>query len=172
MILEQNLLPKGSLNRPGTKLQSKKAVVLHYVGNPNTTPAANINFWRNRKDYGSAHAVIGIDGKTQLAIPWDEVAYHAGTSGRQVIGGVIFLNNVNNHSVGLELCHKTWTSGYTTETMESLGCNLFLLRELGFEYLFVHGEITGKECDFWFRTNKDALNELALKFGYKRPAFK
>ena len=169
MILERNLLPEASQNRPSIKLQSKKAVVLHYVGNPNTTPTANINFWRNRKEFGSAHVVIGIDGKTQLAIPFDEVAYHAGTSGQNTIGGVTFPNNVNNHSVGIELCHSTWTSGYTVETMEALGNLLFYLKEQGFEYLFTHNEITGKDCDYWFRTNKDALEKLAAKYGYKRP---
>ena len=169
MIIKENLLPEKSLNRPCHKLRSKTAVVIHYVGNPNTSPSANINFWRNRKDYGSAHVVIGIDGSIEQAIPFDEVAYHAGTSGVTKIGSLTTPNNFNDHSVGIELCHVAWTSGYSKETLETLDEVLRELKQQGFEYLLIHGEVTGKACDYWFRNNRDELDLLAVRHGYKRP---
>jgi len=169
-----DLLTEKSLNRPGLKLQSKKAVVLHYVGNPNTSPKNNIHFWRNRTDFGSAHIVIGIDGESRLAIPFDEVGYHCGTrtpveTAVKIFGLTTARGMTNYHSVGIELCHKEWKSPYTQKTLDELSWTLDHLKSFGFEYLITHNEVSGKNCDFWFRTNKDELIKLAEKHGFLRP---
>lgn len=164
MTIEKLLLPPKSLNRPGTKLKDSKIIVLHYVGNPMSTPEQNILFWKNRKDYGSAHAVIGLDGRIVQAIPFDEVAYHAGTSGptkyKNTNGELYLPDNANNYSIGIELCHTAWESGYTEETTNSLKS---LLKDLSseFSYVATHFDITGKLCDYYFMTHHDELVELA-----------
>jgi len=168
-----DLLPEKSRNRPGSLLGSKKAAVLHYVGNPNTAPKGNINYWRNREDFGSAHVVIGIDGSSLLAVPFNEVAYHCGTKTPTETARKIFgkdsNGNTNWHSVGIELCHREWKSPYTIETLNELDRILSYLKQEGFEYLITHKEVSGKECDYWFNSNLQELNDLAKKHGFLRP---
>ena len=58
--------PSNEYSRPGTPLREISGVVVHYVGNPGTTAAANRSFFANlaltHETYASAHFVVGLDG--------------------------------------------------------------------------------------------------------------
>lgn len=43
--VEQDLLPMNQWSRPGTTLERIDGVVIHYVGNPDTTAQANRNYF-------------------------------------------------------------------------------------------------------------------------------
>ena len=57
-------IPTNEYSRPGTPLREISGVVVHYVGNPGTTAAANRSFFANlaltHETYASAHFVVGL----------------------------------------------------------------------------------------------------------------
>ncbi len=61
--VEQDILPLNPYSRPGTPLETIDGVVVHYVGNPGTSAAANRSFFANlaltHETYASAHFVVG-----------------------------------------------------------------------------------------------------------------
>ena len=65
--VEQDILPLNPYSRPGTPLETIDGVVVHYVGNPGTSAAANRSFFANlaltHETYASAHFVVGLEGE-------------------------------------------------------------------------------------------------------------
>ena len=63
-------IPTNEYSRPGTPLREISGVVVHYVGNPGTTAAANRSFFANlaltHETYASAHFVVGLPSGLQL----------------------------------------------------------------------------------------------------------
>jgi hypothetical protein len=99
-----DLLPLGD-NRPGTKLVSFQAFVVHETANenPGATAAMHVAYWSPGgagRTVSSAHFVVDSTESIQL-IPTDEQAWHAG----DVVG--------NTTGVGLEICVNS-RSGYAT----------------------------------------------------------
>ena len=47
----QDLLPVNEWSRPGTALEKIDAVVIHYVGNPDTTAQANRNYFASLPNF-------------------------------------------------------------------------------------------------------------------------
>lgn len=98
------LLPLGD-NRPGTKLTSFNAVVLHETANenPGASAALHVKYWSpggGGRTVSSAHFVVDSIESIQL-IPTNEQAWHAG----DVVG--------NTTGVGLEICVNS-RNGYAT----------------------------------------------------------
>lgn len=50
--VEQDLLPVNQWSRPGTTLERIDGVVIHYVGNPDTTAQANRNYFASLASWG------------------------------------------------------------------------------------------------------------------------
>ena len=169
MNIIDNLLPAGSRNRPGTPLRSRTAVVLHWVASANV-PASNVaNFIRNRQDFGSYNFIIGLQGEIIRIIPVGEVTFNAGTSGRSGPNG-IFPNNANEHTASIGMCHDQ-NGAYNPAQINSLKWLLHELRQqFGFRFLLTHHDVTGKNCDMYYRTRPEELTALAKDCGYKRPA--
>ena len=76
--VEQDILPLNPYSRPGTPLETIDGVVVHYVGNPGTSAAANRSFFANlavtHETYASAHFVVGLEGEVLQCVPLSEVA--------------------------------------------------------------------------------------------------
>lgn len=109
MKIEKALLTPNSYSRPGQKLTKVRKIVVHWVGNANSTAKANRNYFeslRNRKIYASAHYIIGLEGEIIQCIPENEVAYHATTA--------------NGYSIGIENCHPEWNGKFNEKTYKSL----------------------------------------------------
>lgn len=127
------LVPVGHPNRPGTKLESLLAIVIHFTGNdlPTATDEMNAAYFGRafvRKIdgdfeadgkmpfvYGSAHVIIDEDSVT-TAIPTDEVAWACGDRrklpwtpelrGQQPLARNVFGNRQNYRSVSVEICNN------------------------------------------------------------------
>ncbi len=80
-IIKKFLTPN-KYSRPQKKLGEIKAIVIHWVANPNSKAISNRNFFESRKNgkkgYGSAHFIIGLQGEIIQCLPEGEQAYHVG----------------------------------------------------------------------------------------------
>lgn len=141
-------------SRPGNKLNSIKYIVIHWVGNANSSAIANRNYFESLKDkyrYASSHYIIGLNGEIIQCIPEDEVAYHAGNL------------TINYNSIGIENCHPDWNGKFNDNTYESL---IELLVELCRKYqlssenIIRHYDITEKICPKYYVENDEAFKQI------------
>ena len=143
-------LPTNEYSRPGTPLEEISGVVVHYVGNPGTTAAANRSFFANlaltHETYASAHFLVGLDGEILQCVPLTEIAYCS--------------NTANDYTVSIEVCHGDETGKFNDATMESLEklvawlCEAFDLDPT--EDVIRHYDVTGKICPKYYVENEDA----------------
>ena len=148
--VEQDILPLNPYSRPGTPLETIDGVVVHYVGNPGTSAAANRSFFANlaltHETYASAHFLVGLDGEILQCVPLTEIAYCS--------------NTANDYTVSIEVCHPDDTGKFGDETMESLEqlvawlCGTFSLDPA--EDVIRHYDVTGKICPKYYVENEDA----------------
>ena len=148
-------IPINEYSRPGTPLKEISGVVVHSVGNPGTSAAANRSFFANlaltHETYASAHFVVGLDGEILQCVPLTEIAYCS--------------NTANDYTVSIEVCHPDETGQFSDATMESLQklvawlCETFELdTDSG---VIRHYDVTGKICPKYYVENEDAW--LAFK---------
>lgn len=164
MIIEKILTPN-KFSRPQLPIGNIKALVIHYVANPNSTALQNIAYWENRKkgkdSYGSAHIVVDLDGKVYQAVPFTEKTYHAGDAGgaytykpivKEKLGGA-----PNTNSIGIECCHTNTKGEMTKATYDKLVLlSTYLLKKFDLytsDHLLLHGDIVDKNCHKWFIDN-------------------
>ena len=155
-----DLLPENPYSRPGTLLERVNGVVIHYVGNPNTSARANHGYFESLaqtgETYASSHFLVGLEGEVLLNVPLDEIAYCS--------------NRRNDDTISIECCHPDDTGEFTEATYQSV---LELTRWLMETYrldttqVIRHYDITGKECPRYFVQHPEAwekfLEELAEK---------
>lgn len=143
-------IPTNEYSRPGTPLREISGVVVHYVGNPGTTAAANRSFFANlaltHETYASAHFLVGLEGEILQCVPLTEIAYCS--------------NTANDYTVSIEVCHPDDTGKFDDATMESLEalvawlCETFSLDPA--EDVIRHYDVTGKICPKYYVENEDA----------------
>lgn len=153
MNIEQSLLTLNEYSRPGKKLAKVKGIVIHWIAKAFQPPEGVIKFWEDRKDqisaigYGSAHYVIGLDGRVFLSVPEDEVAYHVGANSYEEGIKDKLSTYPNNCTIGIEMCHTdTGFEAATEEAAIELAANLCKKNNLTAERLFRHYDVTGKDC--------------------------
>lgn len=149
----QELLPLNPYSRPGTPLETIDGVVVHYVGNPGTSAAANRSYFANlaltHETYASSHFLIGLEGEVIQCVPLTEIAYCS--------------SQANDHTVSIEVCHPDETGEFTAATMESLEtltawlCNTFSLAPSD---VIRHYDVTGKICPKYYVEHPDAWDEF------------
>lgn len=153
MEIKQALLTKNPYSRPGTKRLKVTKLVIHWVGNANSTAQANRNYFeslRDKKIYASAHYIIGLEGEVLQCIPENEIAYHATIA--------------NEYSIGIENCHPDWNGKFNDKTYKSL---IELCADLCKRYnlnsekdIIRHYDVTKKECPKYYVTNTNAWMKL------------
>ncbi|MGN0598368.1 MAG: N-acetylmuramoyl-L-alanine amidase [Oscillospiraceae bacterium] len=153
MKITDALLTPNKFSRPQISLKNVKKVVLHYVGNPNSTAMANRNYFENQKNggrYVSSHYIVGLDGEILRCVPENEVAYCS--------------NQANTYSISIECCHPDASGKFTAETENSAAelC-AYLLKKYGLtvDDLIRHYDVTGKQCPLWFVPTKFQSEEAA-----------
>ena len=126
-------LPLNEYSRPGTPLREISGVVVHYVGNPGTSAAANRSFFANlaltHETYASAHFVVGLKGEILQCVPLTEIAYCS--------------NTANDYTVSIEVCPPDDTGKFNDATMDT-------------EHVVRHYDVTGKICPKYYVENEDA----------------
>ena len=154
--VEQDILPLNPYSRPGTPLETIDGVVVHYVGNPGTSAAANRSFFANlaltHETYASAHFVVGLEGEVLQCVPLSEVAYCS--------------SQANDHTVSIEVCHadEADQSGqFSDATYQSL---VKLVRYLADGYglssddVIRHYDVTGKICPKYYVDHPEAWEDF------------
>ena len=147
--VDQQFLPLNEYSRPGTQLTMVNGIVIHYIGNPNTTALQNRNYFAglasSMETYASSNFIIDLDGSVVQCVPVDEVAYAS--------------NSRNYDTLSIELCHPDETGEFTKDTYESavaLTAWLCIKYGLKSEDLLRHYDITGKKCPLYFVNNEEA----------------
>ena len=145
--VKEDLLPVNEYSRCGDKLQRVNAVVIHYVGNPNTTAWQNRSYFENlattRDTSASSNLIVGLEGEALLCVPLDEVAYCS--------------NDRNYDTVSIEFCHPDADGKPTQDTYDTLVklaawlCDLYGLDVE--EGIIRHYDVTGKQCPVYFVQN-------------------
>lgn len=146
--IDEQLLTINEWSRPGKKIKSLDYIVIHYLGNPETTAQENHDYFESLKDLKntsmSANYVIGIEGEIIHCVPDDEVAYAS--------------NRANSYSISIENCHKDESGKLTDKTYTSLVDLTAYLSErygLGRDQIIRHYDVTGKECPKYYVDHPD-----------------
>jgi len=142
-------LPINEYSRPGKLISEVNGIVIHYVGNPNTTAAQNRSYFANLaytgETYASSNFIVCLDGGILQCVPVDEIAY---------------ASNVRNaDTLSIELCHPDDTGEFTDETYASaVLLTAWLCKEYGLrkENVIRHFDVSGKECPRYFVLNEEA----------------
>ena len=152
--VKEDLLPVNEYSRCGDKLTQVNAVVIHYVGNPNTTAWPNRSYFENLATSGetsaSSNLIVGLEGEALLCVPLDEVAYCS--------------NDRNHDTVSIEFCHPAADGKPTQETYDTLVkltawlCDLYGLDAQ--EDVIRHYDVTGKQCPMYFVENEAAWTQF------------
>lgn len=155
--VEDALLPLNPYSRPGTPLETIDGVVIHYVGNPGTSAAANRSFFANlaltHETYASSHFVVGLEGEILQCVPLTEIAYCS--------------SQANDHTISIEVCHSDASGAFSAETTASLlRLTAWLCETFGLpaESVIRHYDVTGKICPKYYvehpETWEDFLSAL------------
>ena len=152
--VQEDLLPLNEYSRCGDKLERVNAVVIHYVGNPNTTAWQNRSYFENLATTGetsaSSNLIVGMEGETLLCVPLDEVAYCS--------------NERNHDTVSVEFCHPDADGKPTQATYDALVrltawlCTLYGLDAQ--EDVIRHYDVIGKQCPLYFVENAAAWTQF------------
>ncbi len=147
--IQVELLPVNPYSRPGDPLEQVNGVVIHYVGNPGTSAAANHSYFaglaKTEETYASSHFLVGLEGEVLLNVPLDEIAYCS--------------NWRNDDTISIECCHPDSTGEFTAATYQSLvELTRWLMETYGLDKSQVirHYDVTGKECPRYFVQNPEA----------------
>lgn len=141
-------------SRPGTPLKKINGIVIHYVGNPNTTAEANRNYFDSLQDgkegvYASAHFIVGLSGEVVQCIPLTEISYAS--------------NSRNSDTIGIENCHPDETGKFSEVTYDRLVkftaylCKQFDLTE---KDVIRHYDVSGKICPKYYVEHEDAWKQF------------
>lgn len=151
--IKEMFLTPNEYSRPQIELKEVTSIVVHYVGNPNTTAENNRNYFEGLKSkqttYASSHFVIGLEGEIIQCVPLNEVAYAS--------------NERNNDTISIEVCHVDETGEFNKKTYQSLIslltylCDMFQLKSGD---IIRHYDVTGKLCPLYYVDHEDAWIQL------------
>ena len=137
--IEEAIIPVDGISRRGKALDAVTDIVIHYVGNPNTTARANRDWYENPLSSVSSHFIVGLEGEVLLCVPLNEVSS---------------ASNWRNHdTISIEVCHPDDSGVFNQKTYDALvKLTAWLLQQNGLdtEHIIRHHDVTGKECPRWF----------------------
>lgn len=143
-FVKQDFIHKHTTARTGIVLEDIENIVIHYVGNPNTTAQNNRDYFDNPQTTVSSHFVIGLEGEVIQCLPLFERSAAS--------------NNRNKDTISIETCHPDKSGKFSEDTYNSLvKLTAFLCSELDLSENDVirHYDITGKNCPKYYVENED-----------------
>ena len=148
-----DLLTINPYSRPGILREKTNGIVIHYVGNPNSSAKQNRDYFEGLKNTqetkASAHFIVGLDGEIVQCIPSKEVAYAS--------------NSRNWDTIAIEVCHPDETGKFNEKTYKSL---VKLTAWMANKYqisnknIIRHYDVTGKLCPKYYVEHEDAWKQL------------
>lgn len=142
--IDSQIIHKHTTARTGFKLSDIKDIVIHYVGNPNTTAQNNRDYFDKIDTRVSSHFVVGLDGEIIQCIPLFERSAAS--------------NDRNKDTISIEVCHPDESGKFNDATYESvinLVCWLSKEFSLDENDIIRHYDITGKICPKYYVENED-----------------
>ena len=104
--IDVQLLSVNDWSRPGIVVNKIRKIVVHYLGNPETSAQENRDYFESLKNlqdtYMSANYVVGTDGEIIQCVPDGEVAWAS--------------NKANYYSISIENCHHDESGKFTDAT--------------------------------------------------------
>ena len=154
--IDKQIIHLHTTARTGTELDGVKNIVIHYVGNPNTTAQNNRDYFDKDSTEVSSHFLVGLEGEIIQCLPlWEKSAAS---------------NWRNNDSISIEVCHPDETGKFNDKTYDAvIKLTSWLLKELGLDESAVirHYDITEKLCPLYYVENGDAWEQLKKDIGTK-----
>lgn len=153
MKITENFLTPNKYSRPQIPLEKVTKIAVHYVGNPNTSAAANRNYFESQKTAGtyvSSHYIIGLQGEIIQCIPLNEISY--------------CTNKANTYSISIECCHPDSSGKFNEATENSLVelCAWLCAKyNLTANDIIRHYDVTGKQCPLYWSPTKYQSAEVA-----------
>ena len=155
MEIEERLLTINPYSRSGEQQGNIDYIVVHWVGNANTSAIANRNYFENLKTThttsASSHYIIGLEGEIIRCIPDNEVAFHSGSY------------SMNRKSIGIEDCHPDWEGKFNEKTYNSLVelcADLCIRYGIDINHVIRHYDVTGKCCPKYYVENPNAWQQF------------
>lgn len=150
--------------RPGLAIKGPVGVVLHWTGNTSkgANAMANRDWFESFRGYKVAAHLLVDDKAIVEAVPFNEIAYHAGSATNNTpLAKQLFNSQQNAYLLGLEWCVNQDSNGAETyrNVIGVMGF-LFSLYGWGFDKMFRHYDMTGKLCPAFF-----CDDQIARQFG-------
>lgn len=153
--VENAELPVNHWSRPGQALEKIHGVVIHYVGNPNTTAQANRNYFASlssgkEQTFASSHFIVGLEGEVLQCVPLTEISYAS--------------NARNGDTIAIEVCHLDDTGKFSQVTYDRVVeltawlCQTFRLDPA--EDVIRHYDVTGKICPKYYVEHPQAWEQF------------
>ena len=154
--IDEQLIHLHTTARTGIELDGVKNIVIHYVGNPNTTAQNNRDYFDKDSTEVSSHFVVGLEGEIIQCVPlWEKSAAS---------------NWRNSDTISIEVCHPDETGKFSDKTYDAvIKLTSWLLKELGLDESAVirHYDITEKLCPLYYVEHEDAWNQMKKDIGTK-----
>lgn len=144
-----DLIPAVGTARSGRALEDFRGIVIHYVGNPNTSAAANRNYFATIGTPVVSHFVVGLEGEAIQCLPlWERS---------------VASNSRNKDTISIEVCHPDDSGRFnpaTYDTVVRLTAWLCEVGDLSVEQVIRHYDVTGKECPRYYVRNEAAWQQF------------
>ena len=143
--IDVQLIEIDGASRRGERLEAVRDIVIHYVGNPDTTAQQNRDYFNNPDSEVSAHFVVGIDGAVIQCVPLTEKSSAS--------------NDRNKDTISIEVCHPDESGKFTPETYDALiRLTAWLCKATGLneKHVIRHYDVTGKNCPLYFVEHPEA----------------
>ena len=142
--VDEQLIHKHTTARTGILLEDINNIVIHYVGNPNTSAKNNRHYFDKVSTTVSSHFIVGLDGEVIQCVPIYERSAAS--------------NNRNKDTISIETCHPDESGKFNENTYNSLVkltaylCYEFNLSE---DDVIRHYDVTGKFCPKYYVENEE-----------------
>lgn len=149
--IEKDIISVHTTARTGKQLTDIKNIVIHYVGNPNSTAKNNRDYFNKSTTTVSSHFVVGLDGEIIQCLPlWEKSAAS---------------NNRNIDTISIETCHPDESGKFSNRTYTSvIKLCVWLCENLGLDEndIIRHYDITEKLCPKYYVENPNEWEKLKL----------
>ena len=142
--VDKQIIHKHSTARTGILLDDIKNIVIHYVGNPNTSAKNNRDYFNKPSTGVSSHFIVGLSGEVIQCVPIYERSAAS--------------NDRNKDTLSIETCHPDESGKFNQATYNSLVkltaylCYQFDLKQ---DDVIRHYDVTGKICPKYYVENED-----------------
>ncbi len=149
----------GQTARTGVKLETVRDIVIHYVGNPDTSAQQNRDYFNTPGSEVDSHFIIGLEGEVIQCLPLNEKS--AASNWR------------NKDTISIEVCHPDKTGEFTEATYQALIKLISFLCDtckLSEKHIIRHYDITGKECPIYYVQHEGKWMQLKTDVFHFRKA--